>query len=53
MGIIKIVLGAMMGGVFGFAGMYFGKNGDWGMVGLTVGIFIAFYLLILWIVDVS
>ena len=49
--IAKIALGSLMGGAFGFAGVQFGFRGDWGLVALTTGLFLAILYLVRWMVD--
>lgn len=53
MNVIRIVIAGLMGGCFGFAGIQFGLKGDWRMVALTIGLFIAIQYLILWIIETS
>jgi len=48
---IKIAMGSLMGGAFGFAVLQFGLRGDWGLVALTTGLLIAILYLVRWMVD--
>jgi len=49
---LKMLLGGLWGGVFGFAGAQFGLAGNWGMVALIIGLIIAFFWLLIWMIDI-
>lgn len=49
--IVKLMLGGMFGGCWGFAMAKFAGSQDWAMLALTIGLFISVFWLACWIVD--
>ena len=50
MNTISVIVAMLWGGCFGFAMSRFFLRGDWGMGVLVIGMFIAIYYIIFWMI---
>ena len=48
--LIQIILAGLFGGCWGYSMTQFAIEGDWAMLTLTIGLIIAVFYLVIWII---
>lgn len=49
----KIILSGLFGGCWGFSMIHFALQGNWGMVTLTLGLLLAVFYVVDWMIDLK